>query len=341
MTPSRYSRQAQFASIGAEGQAHLSRARVLLCGCGALGSVIANTLARAGVGHLRIVDRDFVEISNLQRQVLFDEEDAASRLPKAICAAEKLRKINSEITIEPIIADLTASTLPPLLDGVDLILDGLDNFETRFLLNDASIERGIPWIFGGCLGAEGQSMTIVPGVTPCYRCLIPEPPDAGTALTCDVAGVLGPIINVIASVQCAEALKILSGAVDAVRKSLLLIDVWTNYYREMSFEGLANEDCPCCKRREFPWLEGRRSNPPVVLCGRNAVQISPDSPQKWTIEEAKAKLAPFGEVTTNRFLARAIVGELEVTLFLDGRAIIQGTQDPAVARTLYAKCVGN
>lgn len=340
MSTSRYARQSQFAPLGVEGQARISQSRILLCGCGALGSVIANTLARAGVGHLRIVDRDFVELNNLQRQVLFDEADVASGLPKAICAAEKLRRINSEITIEPIVADITAATLPPLLEGVDLILDGLDNFETRFLLNDASIKTAIPWIFGGCLGAEGQSMTIIPGVTPCYRCLIPEPPDAGTALTCDMAGILSPIINVIASIQCAEALKILSGNAGAIRKSLLLIDVWSNYYREMNLQSLGANDCLCCGQKDFPWLEGRRTNPPVVLCGRNAVQITPASTQKWTPDETRARLEPYGAVTANRFLARAKIGEYDVTLFLDGRAIIQGTQDPAVARSVYAKCVG-
>jgi molybdopterin-synthase adenylyltransferase len=341
MSTSRYARQSQFAPLGAEGQARISQSRVLLCGCGALGSVIASTLARAGVGYMRIVDRDFVELNNLQRQVLFDEDDVASGLPKAICAAEKLRRINSEITIEPIVADITAATLPPLLEGVDLILDGLDNFETRFLLNDASIKTGIPWIFGGCLGAEGQSMTIIPGVTPCYRCLIPEPPDAGTALTCDMAGILGPIINVIASIQCAEALKILSGNAGEIRKSLLLLDVWSNYYREMNLSQVGAQDCPCCGRMDFPWLEGRRTNPPVILCGRNAVQITPASAQKWTPDETRGRLEPYGAVTANKFLARAKIGEYDVTLFLDGRAIIQGTQDPAVARSVYAKCVGN
>jgi molybdopterin/thiamine biosynthesis adenylyltransferase len=344
MSPTRYARQAQFAPIGAEGQARISAARVLLCGCGALGTVIASTLARAGVGCLRIVDRDFVELNNLQRQVLFDEADVASGLPKAICAAEKLRAINSEIEIEPIVADITSTTLPPLLEGVDLILDGLDNFETRFLINDAAIKHNIPWVFGGCLGAEGQSMTIVPGQTPCYRCLLPEPPDAGAAITCDMAGILGPIINLIASVQCTEALKILTGATGAIRQSLLLIDLWTNYYREMSLASLAPDQCPCCGKRDFPWLEGRRANPPVVLCGRNAVQISPPQPQKWTPEEVRERLAPYGTpnapVKANKFLAKAQVGEFEVTLFLDGRAIIQGTQDPAAARSIYAKCVG-
>lgn len=344
MSPTRYARQSQFAPIGPEGQTRISAARVLLCGCGALGTVIASTLARAGVGHLRIVDRDFVELNNLQRQVLFDEDDVRSGLPKAICAAEKLRRTNSEITIEPIVADLTATSLPPLLEGVDLILDGLDNFETRFLINDASIKHNIPWVFGGCLGAEGQSMTIIPGRTPCYRCLIPEPPDAGAAITCDMAGILGPIINLVASVQCTEALKILSGNVEAIRKTLLLVDVWTNYYREMSLDGLSNGKCECCNNRDFPWLEGRRANPPVILCGRNAVQISPPKPQKWTPEEVRIRLAPYdtaeSPVKANKFLAKAKVGEFEVTLFPDGRAIIQGTQDPAAARSVYAKCVG-
>ena len=273
---SRYARQMRYPPMGEEGQRRLSQSRALICGCGALGSVIANTLARSGVGSLRIVDRDFLETNNLQRQVLFDEQDVADGLPKAIAAANKLKKINSQIVVEPIVTDVDFKNIGDLVAGVDVIVDGTDNFETRFLLNDVAFKRGLPWVYGGCLGAEGQTMTIVPGETACLRCLMPDTPPPGTTPTCDTAGILAPIINVIASFQANEALKILSGNRDAISRVLTVVDMWDNRIRQVSLESLRTAgDCPACNRREFPWLSGARASHSAILCGRNAVQLSP------------------------------------------------------------------
>ena len=234
----RYSRQVRYANLGEAGQRRLLDSHVLVCGCGALGSVLANTLARAGVGRLRIVDRDFVEITNLQRQVLFDESDAAQSLPKAMAAAEKLRRINSQIAIEPIVADVDAGNILGLCEGVDLIVDGTDNFETRFLVNDAAIKLGLPWVYGGCLGSQGQTMTIVPGRTPCLRCLLGEPPPPGSTPTCDTAGIVAPIIGVIASIQAMEAIKMLSGHVEAIQPYLTIVELWENTVRQVRLDKL-------------------------------------------------------------------------------------------------------
>ena len=245
--------------LGEEGQRRMLASRALVCGCGALGSVIANTLARAGVGKLRIVDRDFVELNNLQRQVLFDERDVAAQMPKAIAAAEKLRAVNSQIEIEPIVADVVPDEHLALCDGVDCIVDGTDNFETRFLLNDAAVKLGIPWVYGGCIGAEGQTMTILPGETPCLRCVMAEPPPPGTSPTCDTAGITAPIINVIASIQAMEAIKILSGHRADVQRSLMVFDLWDNTVRQIKLAGLRESgDCPTCVGAKFAWLEGGR-----------------------------------------------------------------------------------
>lgn len=338
----RYSRQIRFPGIGQEGQRRLSASRALVCGCGALGSVLANTLARSGVGALRIVDRDFVETSNLQRQVLFDEDDVASQLPKAVAAANKLRRINSQIEIEPIVADVDHAKLPGLLDGIDVIVDGTDNFETRFLLNDASVKLGVPWVYGGCIGAGGQTMTILPGETPCLRCLIQEAPPPGATETCDTAGILSPIINVIASIQAMEAIKILSGHREAIQRSLLVFDLWENRVLPMKAAGLRDSgDCPTCNRREFPWLAGERGVHTAVLCGRNAVQLAQPGGIRLSLEALAEKLSGVGRVTRNPFLLRLAVDDYLLTVFPDGRAIIGGTDDISVARTLYARYIGN
>ena len=338
----RYARQVRYAPLGEQGQRHLLSSRVLICGCGALGSVLANTLARAGVGHLRIVDRDFLELNNLQRQVLFDEEDLSAALPKAIAAANKLRKINSDIEIEPIVADVDHTNIFQLCKDVNVIVDGTDNFETRFLLNDVAMKLQIPWVYGGCLGAEGQTMTIIPGKTACLRCLMRDTPPPGTTPTCDTAGILGGIINVIASIEAVETIKLLSGATEAVSKYLTIIDLWDNQIRQMNTESLhAHADCPTCRGDEFPLLEGKRGNHSAVLCGRNAVQLSPISPEGLDLEQLATKLTSVGEVNRNRYLLRLSVDNYLVTLFPDGRAIIGGTDDPGTARTIYAKYIGN
>jgi adenylyltransferase/sulfurtransferase len=339
---SRYVRQMRYPPLGEQGQRRLSQSSALLCGCGALGSVSANTLVRAGIGKLRIVDRDFLELNNLQRQVLYDEQDVANQLPKAVAAAGKLRRINSSVEIEPIVADVDAANIVELSDGVDMILDGTDNFETRFLINDMAVKNNLPWVYGGCIGDEGQTMTIVPGASACLRCLIQEPPAAGTTPTCDSAGILGPIVNVIASMQANEAIKILSGNRDRASRFLTVFELWDNRIRQVDVSQLRDQvDCPTCRGGDFPWLEGRRSSQGVVLCGRNAVQISPADRAAISLEAMAEKLALVGAVTRNRYLLKAKIGEYEITLFPDGRAIIGGCDDPAVARTVYAKYIGN
>jgi adenylyltransferase/sulfurtransferase len=339
----RYSRQVLFAGLKEEGQQRLLAGKVLLCGCGALGTVLADTLARAGVGYMRIVDRDFVELSNLQRQVLFDERDIADQLPKAVAAAEKLRKINSGIVIEPIVADIDHTNVLQLAEGVDLILDGSDNFEVRFLVNDASLETGIPWIYAGCVGSHGQTMTIFPNETACLRCLIDSVPEPGSTETCDTAGVLGPAVNVVASLQSIDALKILSGQRELISPSLTIIDVWDGSFRRMSVGDLRERaDCPACKRGERVWLSGRRGSQSTILCGRNAVQVSPGQKVSLSFDELQRRLDGVGEVTHNQYLLRLRLSnpDFEVTVFRDGRAIVKGTEDVGIARGLYSRYIG-
>lgn len=338
----RYARQSLFAEIGEEGQTKISKGRVLIAGCGALGSVIANTLARAGVGYLRIIDRDYLELNNLQRQVLYDENDVKSGLPKAIAAANRLRQINSEIEIDPIVSDINFDNIESYCKDIDVILDGTDNFEIRFLLNDASISFGIPWIYGGCIGADGQTMTIIPGETPCLACLMNDgPPPPGTMATCDSAGILAPIINIIASVESMEALKILSGNADKVSRSLSVFDVWTSRSRQLNLNTLLDQvDCQVCKHRNFEWLSGKRGSQSAVLCGRNAVQLTFPG-ESLDLEQLEIDLGKLGSVSRNPFLLRATIESYQLTLFPDARAIINGTEDIAVARSVYARYVGS
>jgi adenylyltransferase/sulfurtransferase len=338
----RYARQMRFTPFGEEGQRRLLASRALVVGCGALGSVLANTLTRAGVGKLRVVDRDFLELNNLQRQVLFDEDDLADNLPKAIAAANKLRRINSQVEIEPIVADVNHTNIEQLCEGVDCIVDGTDNFEIRFLVNDAAIKHNIPWIYGGCLGCEGQTMTILPGETPCLRCLMAESPPPGTTPTCDTAGILAPIINVIASMQAMEAIKILSGHRDATSRVLSVFELWDNRLRQVKVASLRESvDCPTCKHGEFPWLAGQRGSHTAILCGRNAVQLSFPDRQRLDLAHLAQKLAGVGKVTQNAFLLRLSVDNYQITVFPDGRAIVGGTDEVATARTLYARYVGS
>ena len=340
----RYSRQILFAGLREEGQQHLLASKVLLCGCGALGTVLADTLARAGVGFIRIVDRDFVELSNLQRQVLFDERDIADQLPKAIAAAEKLRKINSSIAIEPVVADIDHTNILQLAAGVDLILDGTDNFEVRFLINDASLETGIPWIYAGCVGSHGQTMTIFPNETACLRCLIDSVPEPGSTETCDTAGVLGPAVNVVASIESIDAMKILSGQRELVSPSLTIVDVWDGSLRKMSVRDLRERtDCPACKGGERVWLSGSRGSQTTILCGRNSVQVSPGRRVSLSFDELRDRLEGVGEVTHNQYLLRLRLSnpDFEVTVFRDGRAIVTGTEDVGIARSLYSRYIGS
>lgn len=336
----RYVRQWRYPPLGPEGQQRLLASRVLLCGCGALGTVLANTLARAGVGFLRIVDRDFLELTNLQRQVLFDEDDVAAGLPKAVAAVEKLKRINSEIEYEPIVTDVDHTNIDQLAGDVDLLLDGTDNFETRFLLNDYSQHKKVPWVYGGCLGAEGQTLTILPGETPCLRCLISDPPPPGESPTCDTAGILGPIINIVASMQAAEAIKILSGNRQAVNRKWTIISLWDNTLRQMDVSGLAETGCATCRGGEYPWLSGKRGSHTAVLCGRNSVQLVPPERHQLSLEALAQKLQGVGTVTRNKFLLRLEVPDFQITVFPDGRAIVGGTDDIPTAKTVYARYIG-
>ncbi len=338
---SRYVRQEKFPPLGTAGQERLGKGRVLLCGCGALGSVLANTLARSGVGFIRIVDRDFVELSNLQRQVLFTERDVAAQLPKAIAAKRHLAEINSEVEVDAVVTDLTATNVGALLDGIDVIADGTDNFETRFLLNDAAFHFNLPWVFGGCVAAEGQTATIVPGQTACLRCLVPDVPPPGTSPTCDSAGVVAPIVNVIASCQAMEVMKLLSGHIDRINRGLLVFDLWENRLRQVQLDALSRQsDCLTCGQRVYEWLDGKRGNAAVVLCGRNAVQLAAASQGEVDLVRLAEKLRPLGTVSINAYLLRLAVGDYLITVFRDGRAVVLGTDQPAVARSVYSRYIG-
>ncbi len=338
---SRYNRQTRFAPIGDQGQQQLFDSTVLLVGCGALGSFIANILARSGVGHLLIADRDFLEISNLQRQVLFDESDIEAGFPKAVAAARKLAVINSEVKITPIVKDIDYQNIQQMCNGVDLILDGTDNFETRFLINDVSNKLNIPWIYGGCLGASGQSMTIVPGKTACLHCLMPDgPPQAGTSPTCDTAGIIAPIIANIASVQCAEAIKVLTGNLPSDSR-LLIVDLWESHVRHLDLQNLnQSKNCPVCDQQNYRWLSGEKSSFSAILCGRNSVQLNFPEQQSMDLESVADKLREIGDVSVNQFMLRFQTANEAITLFADGRAIISGTDDIARAKSIYTQYIG-
>lgn len=309
-------------------------ARVAIVGCGALGSFQAGALARAGVGCLRIIDRDYVELSNLQRQWLFDESDAEQGLPKAVAAARKIASLNSGVRAEPAVADLTPSNIEDLLGDVDLILDGTDNFETRYLVNDFAVDRGMRWIYGAAVGSYGIVMPVTPGKSACLRCVYPDPP-SGAQPTCETAGVLGPATAVIASLQVAEAMKMLCGA--PVSSRITTVDVWTGEIRQVAQPG-SSADCPACGRREFPYLTGTR-RAPVSLCGHNAVQIH-ERARPLELKDLAARLAPLGTVRSNEFALRFEAPPYLLTIFPDGRAIIKGTTDVGIARSLYARYIG-
>jgi adenylyltransferase/sulfurtransferase len=338
----RYSRQMRFPGIGEHGQRRLLDSHVTLCGCGALGTVLANALVRAGVGHLRLVDRDFIETHNLQRQVLFDEHDVAENLPKAEAAARKLGAINSSVHVEPVVTDIDRTNILELVSDADLILDGTDNFEIRYLINDVAVKLGKPWVYGGCIGSHGQTMTVLPGETPCLRCVFEAAPAPGEAGTCETAGVLAPVVNIVASFQATEALKILTGRLDVVSRDLIYVDVWDNILRRIKIAPLRDKvDCPCCRRRRFEWLEGEQGSHTTSLCGRNAVQVAQRSAARLNFEELARHLETLGEVSYNRFLLKFNAEGYEFTVFPDSRAIIKGTSDVDKARTLYAKYIGH
>jgi adenylyltransferase/sulfurtransferase len=333
----RYSRQVLFAGIGRQGQEHLRQARVAVVGCGATGSALVSLLARAGVGHLRLIDRDYVEPSNLQRQVLFDEADAAESLPKAIAAAGKIRAFNSEVEVEERVADLTPENCEELLCGAHLIMDGTDNFETRYLINDYAVANSIPWIYTAAVASYGVAMNILPGETACLACVFPDS-QTGLVETCDTSGILNSAVNLMASISAGEALKLIVGARDKVRRTLLSWDAWHNDHAEIS-AGKPRSGCRCCGERKFLHLEGE-GRPHITLCGRNSVQIH-ERNRPVDFADLNTRLAPHGTVKYNEFVLKFFRDPYELTLFPDGRAIVKGTTDTAVARSLYARFVGS
>jgi molybdopterin-synthase adenylyltransferase len=335
----RYSRQILFAGIGSEGQSRLLDSRAVIIGCGALGSAQAEALARAGVGHLRIVDRDFVEASNLQRQTMFTESDAQERLPKAVACVKRIALINSEIEAEAEVLDVNNSNVEALIKDCDVVLDGTDNFATRYLINDACIKNDVNWIYGAAVGAYGVSMTVRPRITPCLRCIFEEAPPVGSSPTCDTAGVIMPIISVVAAVQVTEALKLLTGQIDKLHNSLMQFDVWTNEWRRITLKA-PMPDCITCALGRYETLEAETNEFAASLCGRNAVQVSPPKPTQLDLNALSEKLRPLGEVKVNDYLVRCTLGEYELTVFQDARTIIRGTDDITTARSLYAKYVG-
>ena len=334
----KYSRQMLFAGIGPAGQQRLLASRAAVVGCGAIGAAAANLLVRAGVGYLRIIDRDFVEPSNLQRQTLFEESDALHVLPKAVAAERRLRSINSSVAVEGIVADLSPRNVEAVLAEVDVLLDGTDNFETRFLINDVAVKSGRPWIYAAGVASYGLTMTIRPGATPCLACLLESgTPDQGLEETCDTIGVLGPIVNLIASLEVAEALKLLSGHPEALHGRLLSCDVWTG--RMQSLGAARNPQCRACARRDFTYLQGE-AQPRITMCGRDSVQIH-ERARALDLGVLGVRLRPLVDnLRQNDFLLRFRIAPYEMTVFADGRAILKGTQDPAVARSLYARYIG-
>jgi molybdopterin-synthase adenylyltransferase len=334
----KYSRQMLFAGIGEEGQKRLLASSAVIVGCGAIGAAAAGLLVRAGVGRVRILDRDFVEPSNLQRQTLFDENDARTALPKAVAAERKLRGINGSVAVEGLVSDLNPHNAEELLSGFDLILDGTDNFETRFLINDFAVHSAKPWIYAAAVASYGVTMTIRPGLTPCLACLL-ESSTSGQGLeeTCDTVGVLGPIVNLIASLEVAEALKLLAGREESLHNRLISCDVWTGHFQ--SVRVAQNPVCRACVRREFSYLEGL-VQPHITLCGRDSVQIH-ERGRTLDLDALQERLAAtVSDVRHNEFLLCFRVDSYQMTVFADGRAILKGTKDPAVARSLYARYIG-
>jgi molybdopterin-synthase adenylyltransferase len=336
----RYSRQILFGGIGRAGQDRLLNSRAAVIGCGALGSAQAEALARAGLGKLRLVDRDFVELSNLQRQSMFTERDARERLPKVIAGARHIREINSCVEVEPEIIDVNHSNIERLVADCDVVIDGTDNFATRYLINDACVKHDVRWIYGAAVGSYGVTMTIQPNVTPCLRCVFPEAPPAASAPTCDTAGVIMPIINVVAAMQVTEALKLLTGQTENLHHSLMQFDVWENEWRRIALTE-RSPNCPTCVLRHFESLAPDEREFAAVLCGRHAVQISPGRPVQIDLAALGQRLQPAGDVNLNEYLLRFRTGDYELTVFPDARSIIRGTDDIAMARSLYAKYIGN
>ncbi|MEW6456683.1 MAG: ThiF family adenylyltransferase [Acidobacteriota bacterium] len=335
----RYSRQTIHEKIGIEGQKKLKNSFIAIIGCGGLGSNVADHLARAGVGKIKIIDRDFVEIENLQRQVLFDEDDVKNNLPKAIAAAEKIKKINSEVEIEPVVTDFNFTNAENLIKGVDLVIDGLDNFETRFLINEACVKNNIPWIYGTCVSSYGFIMNIIPHKTPCLRCIL-DPVSPGQSFTCETVGILGPTASTIASLESVEAIKFLLGNLDALNKNLTFIDIWTDEFEKIDTSRMKKEDCSVCVQKKFDILEQKKSASISSLCGRNAVQIIPSTDKMVNLVNISKRLENLGKVFVSEHILIFKINEYEITLFPDGRAIIKGTDNESVAKKIYTQYIG-
>ncbi len=365
----RYHRQMLLPGFGEAGQRRLLDATALILGCGALGSVAADMLARAGVGHLVVVDRDFVELTNLQRQVLFDERDVTDAIPKAEAAKRRIAKVNSQLRVTAVVDDVNPTNIERFAKGADVIVDGLDNFETRYLANDLAVKRGLPYVYGAAVGTTGMAFTVLPHATghatghaigntpwenaaggslatPCFRCLFEEAPPPGSSPTCDTVGVVGPAVAIVANFQVAETLKILTGQFDRISRTLLNLDLWANELHGLKVDNAYDKgDCPCCKHRRFDYLDGTTGSSAVALCGRDAVQLRHrQQPESVDFELLAARLRRHGRVKVNEFMLRARLSDsgydYEITLFPDGRAIVKGTDRPAVARGIYAKYVG-
>lgn len=336
----RYSRQVKFAGWGQEEQEMLSNGRVLILGCGGLGSAAASLLARAGVGQLKLVDRDYMELSNLQRQILYDEHDVKEGLPKVIAAKRKVHEINANVNAEAVIADVNRMNIEKLVENIDVVIDATDNFETRFLLNDACVKHRIPWIYGACIESHGMCMTIIPGKTPCLRCIIERLPDKDAAPTCERVGVLGAIVTIIASIQANEAMKIVAQKNDEINKNIISIDIWNNSYQIVdSISADENKTCSVCRQHKFDFLSGRFGKAYTKIMGQNAVQIIPFEEGKVDLPKLAIELSSLGSVMVNEYLIRFLIDNFELSIFQDGRTIINGTTDTGIARNFYSKYV--
>jgi molybdopterin/thiamine biosynthesis adenylyltransferase len=334
----RYSRQTLLPEIGQEGQLKLLSSTVALVGCGALGTAIASGLARAGVGHIKIIDRDYIELTNLQRQMLFDEEDLEQGLPKAVAAAEKLRKVNSEIFLEPLVTDLNPFNVERVLSDVDLVLDGTDNFEARYLINDACIKHNLPWVYGAVIATHGVTMSIIPRRTACLRCLLPEQPPPGTVPTCDTVGVLGAAAIVIGALEITQALKLLLRGGEEFQNRLTQIDVWTGDWLQVQVE--RHPECPACQNGKYEFLEAKEGTFVTDMCGREAVQVSVRGNAQISLPQLAERLKVAGTVRFNEFMLRCELEGYDIAVFPNGRAIIKGTTDEVEARAVYAKYIG-
>ncbi|MDH3453071.1 MAG: ThiF family adenylyltransferase [Gammaproteobacteria bacterium] len=358
----RYHRQMLLPGFGADAQRRLLGSTALVLGCGALGSVAADMLARAGVGHLVIVDRDFIELSNLQRQVLFDERDVADAIPKAEAAKRKIAKINSDVRVTAIVDDINHANIERFAAGADILVDGLDNLETRYLANDLAVKNGLPYVYGAAVGMTGMALPILPHTdsdaawettaegdlaTPCLRCLFEELPPPGTSPTCDTVGVISSAVAIVANFQVAETLKILTGNFERVSRTILNLDLWANEILQLKVADAYDQgDCPCCKRRRFEFLDGKAGSRAASLCGRNAIQLRHGQhADSIDLDAVAMRLRDHGDISVNEFMLRAHITDsdtqYEITLFPNGRAIIKGTDEPAVARGIFAKYVGN